>query len=318
MSRILDTTRFVYERSKNVRLNEDKIVEFCRIFQHGNLSHWLSGSPIAYSHLNDSDKLNLLLIFNSTSFCYWGNPKWTIEYKSGQYDGSWGMIATILRAIDDGLPILDVEYRSRISKEDYAKILRGNVEIPLFEERWKITGEIASIIMEKYDGNFAKLIQEAEKDGPKLLEIITTNFPSFDDVSDYERQKIYFYKRAQLLVEDIYQTFGGEGYGELNNLDEFTACADYKLPQSLRKLGIMTYVQELEEKIDSLTPIPHGSPEEVEIRANTIWAVELIKMELAKQGKKVTSFGINDHLWLMGQNKELNDKPYHRTITTAY
>lgn len=318
MNKILETTHSVFERSKNVQINNDKIVDFCKTFQHGNLPHWLSESPIEHTHLKDSDKLNLLLLFNSISFCYWGNPKWTVEYKGGKYDGSWGMIASIMRAVEEGIPIFDTEFRSKISKEDFQKILRGNIEIPLLEERWKITKEVASILLEKYSGDFAKLIKEAGGDATKMLDLITTNFSSFEDVSEYEEKKIYFYKRAQLLIEDIYQAFGGEGYGNLSNLEGFTACADYKLPQSLRKLGIISYTKELEKKIDMFIQIPYDSPDEVEIRSNTIWAIEMIKKELYKKGKSIYPFEINDHLWLMGQNKKLDDKPYHRTITTAY
>ena len=318
MNKILETTRFVVDNSRNVKINEGNIVEFCKTFQHGNLPHWLSGSPIAYSHLRDIDKLNLLLVFNSTSFCYWGDPKWTIEYNGKYYDGSWGMIAAIMRAIEEGVPILDTAYRATLGKEEYKKILRGNVEIPLLEDRWKITKEVASILLERYDGDFVGFVQAAQGNATKLLDLIITNFPSFEDISLYAGKKVYFYKRAQLLVEDIYQTFGGEGFGNLSNLEEFTACADYKLPQSLRKLGILSYTKELEEKIDRLTHVPHGSREEVEIRANTIWAVEMIKAELSKNDKHTPSIGINDHLWLMGQVKNFDDKPYHRTLTTAY
>lgn len=318
MNEILETTKFVFENARSVHIDREKIAEFSKSFNHGNLPHWLGASPVSYAHLTDIEKLNLLLVFNSTSFCYWGNPKWTIEYKGEKYDGSWAMITSILRALENGTPISDASYRATMSREDYAKVLGGNVEIPLFDERYAITKEVASVLIEKYGGDFAQLVQAAEKDGSKLLRLLTTNFPSFEDIAEYEGKKIYFYKRAQLLVEDIYQTFGGEGYGELTNLEHFTACADYKLPQSLRKLGIMSYSPDLAEKIDNLIEIPHGSAEEVEIRASTIWAVETIKEELARIGKVVSSVGINDHLWLMGQTKSADDKPYHRTRTTAY
>jgi hypothetical protein len=278
----------------------------------------LSASPINYAHLNDADKLNFLLVFNSTSFCYWGEPKWTVEYKGEKYDGSWAMVATIMRALDEGKPILDAKYRASISREDYQHILRGNVEIPLFEERWKITKAIASVLMERYDGDFGKFVKDANGDAHKLLEMIIGQLAAFEDIASYKGKTIYFYKRAQLLIEDINQVFGGEGYGDLINLDGFTACADYKLPQSLRKLGIISYSKNLKEKIDNLVQLPKGSPEEVEIRANTIWAVEMIKKELQMVGKSTSSMGINDHLWLMGQKKNSDDKPYHRTLTTAY
>ena len=228
------------------------------------------------------------------------------------------MITTILHAVEEGTPILDARHRAQMTRDDYAHMLRGNVEIPLLDERYAITREIATALVEKHDGDFGRFVQSANGDGAALLRLIISSFPSFSDTATYEGNEVFFYKRAQLLVEDIYQTFKGAGYGKLDNLEHFTACADYKLPQSLRKLGIMSYAPALAKKIDGLIELPHGGPEEIEIRECTIWAVELIKGELAKVGKTVSSVGINDHLWLMGQTKSPDDKPYHRTRTTAY
>ena len=58
--------------------------------------------------------------------------------------------------------------------------------------------------------------------------------------------------------------------------------------------------------------------EEVEIRANTIWANEFIKEELKKKIPNISSIHVNDHLWLLGQSKIIRSKPYHLTRTTAY
>lgn len=318
MSNVLESVKFVVGKSKHVRINQGKIVEFTKSFQHGNIPHWLSESPISFSHLNDEEKLNLLLIFNSISFCYWGDTKWTVKYKGEQYDGSWAMVASLLRAIENGKPILDTKYRSTISREEFQEILKGTIEIPLLDERLSFTKEVASFLLEKYNGSFVDFVQRANGDAMNLLELIVRTFPSFDDKAILNNEPVYFYKRAQLLVSDIYQLFGGEGYGNLANIDQLTACADYKLPQSLRTFEIISYDGSLAEKIDSLTPIPQDSQEEIEIRANTIWAVELMKQELEKLGKHIMSIGINDHLWLMGQDKSKHSKPYHRTLTTAY
>lgn len=318
MQKVLETTRLALAKSKYVKINRDKITEFAKSFQHGNFPHWLSASPLNFSHLSDEEKINFLLIFNSMSFCYWGDPKWTVEYKDEKYDGSWAMVAAILRALEDGKPILDAQYRSAISKEEYQKILEGNIEIPLFEERLKITKEVASCLLDKHDGSFTQFVKKANGDALKLLELITQSFPSFNDASIFYGTKIYFYKRAQLLVSDIYQLFGGENYGNLANIDQLTACADYKLPQSLRTLGIISYAKSLAEKVDNKIPLIHSEQEEIDIRTNTIWAVELIRQELAKIGKQIMPIGLNDHLWLMGQDKSRHSRPYHRTLTTAY
>lgn len=318
MNKILETTRFVVDSSKHVSLDHSRIKEFAETFHHGTTPHWLSASPVSYAHLADLQKLNLLLVFNSISFSYWSDPKWTIEYKSKQYDGSWAMIACVVRAIDENIPILDTQYRSNISRENFKKFLRGNIEIPLFEERWNITKRVAGELLKKYSGDFTKFVESAAGNGLQFLDLIIKILPSFNDVAQYNGKPIYFYKRAQLLIEDIYQTFGGEGYGDLKNMNQFTACADYRLPQSLRYLGIMKYTASLANKIDAKIPLRSGDEEEIEIRANTIWAVEFIKQALQDNGQNTTSIGINDHLWLMGQDKKINHQPYHRTRTTAY
>ena len=53
--------------------------------------------------------------------------------------------------------------------------------------------------------------------------------------------------------------------------------ADYKVPQILFHLGILKLNSGLEDKLNSKKIIPHGSDEEVEIRAATIVAVEKLK-----------------------------------------
>ena len=112
--------------------------------------------------------------------------------------------------------------------------------------------------------------------------------------------------------------FRGKSYGGLKNIDKLTACADYKLPQMLRKFGILSYSLELSKKVDNKREIEQGSKEEVEIRANTIWAVELIKKELEKKIPEINSLHINDYLWLLSQDKSFKCKPYHLVRTTFY
>ena len=318
MNLVLKTTRAVMENSKHVRIDHDKIDEFCKDYDQEKMEHWLKDSPFELSTLEDEDKLNFLFVFNSINFCYWGEPKWTVEYRGAEYDGAWGMIVALGKALDEKTPILDASYLAALSKGDLEYVLRGNVDIPLFEERWQILKEIVNILKGKYNGSFNSAIESADGDAMKLLDIIIANFPSFEDSSIYNGKKVTFSKRAQLLVSDIYNLFNGKGYGELNNIENLTAFADYKIPQSLRKIGILSYTDRLARRVDKMCFIPKDSEEEIEIRANTIWVIELIKRKLNNKIPRVTSIEINDHLWLLGQKKSVDDKPYHRTRTTAY
>lgn len=318
MNNILNTTKFVVDNSQFVHINHDRVVEFSRTFDHHTTEHWLNDAPFDLSQLTNEEKLHFVFLFNALSFSYWGEPKWTVEYNGKTHDGAYGMILALGRAIEENVPILDFHYCSQMSKEDAARILRGTIEIPLLEERWNILREVGSVIVKRYQGSVKDLIYEANGDAQKLVALIVEHLPSFSDTSLYKGEKIYFYKRAQLLVADIYQLFGGKGFGNLTHVDQLTACADYKLPQILRKLGILEYEVSLAEKIDGKIEILHNSPEEIEIKANTIWAVEYIKEELKKRNPNIMSFEVNDRLWLATQEKFAGDKPYHRTRTTAY
>jgi hypothetical protein len=318
MNNILETTKFVIENSESVKIDRARIVDFAESFEHGTVHHWLSQAPFNFSHFSDNDKLHFLFVFNALSFCYWGEPKWTIDHEGKSYDGAWGMIIALGRAIKEGYNILDFQYCANLSANDFGHILRANVEIPLFTERLKIINEIGKIVQEKYDGQLANLIIEANKDSQTMLDLIVTNFPGFKDEAIYKEQHVLFNKRAQLLSSDIYQIFKGQGFGDLKNIDSITACADYKLPQILRKLGIFIYSNDLANKIDQKIELIHNSNEEIEIRANTIWAIEYIKQIVVKRSPKIMSSEINDHLWLATQEKFSDDKPYHRARTTAY
>ena len=307
MNKILESTKFVVDNSEYVKINPRKISDFCKYFTQKHIKHWFIEAPFDIRKLNPKDRLHFLLVFDSMSFSYWGEPKWTITYQSKELNGAYGMIAAIGRAIENKIPILDAKYLSTISESEFAKILEGNIQIPLFQERLKILRDVGKTLITKANG-----------DSQKLIDLIVKKFPSFKDSAIYKGKKVYFYKRAQLLVSDIYQAFNGQEYGRLKNINQLTACADYKLPLVLRRLGIFKYSDYLANKIDNRIQIEKGSPEEIELRANTIWAVEILKQKIKTKIKNVDSIHINDHLWMLGQKKLKKDKPYHLVRTTAY
>ena len=315
MSKILETIKIVIDQASLVSIDGERAVQYAKGFEHGATRHWLSAAPFDFSVFNDEEKLHFVFLFNALSFCYWGSPKWTIEYNGQTYDGAWAMIIALGRAIKAGVPLTDPAFCEQMSQKDLTKVLKGNVEIPLFEERLRIIREIGAGAKQY---TFGEIIKSAGGDAGHLLNLILERFPSFNDESTYLGSSVYFEKRAQLLVSDIFNIFNGKGYGKLNHIDQLTACADYKLPQILRKLGILKYDARLAERIDKKNEVEHGSREEVEIRASTIHAVELIKAEVRRRTAAMTSIEINDHLWLMTQEKFPDDKPYHRTKTTAY
>ena len=277
MNRVLETTKYVVENAESVSINLDKVKELAHQFRPPQIIHWLNIGPTDITHLSDEEKLSFMFIFDTLSFSYWGEPKWTVEYRGKKYDGSWGLVASIARATEEGRPILDSAYRTQLSKEEFADILRGNVSIPLLDERHLFLREAAQILEKKFSGSVVNLVKTGNGSAENFLNTLLENFPLFRDQATYSGKNVFFWKRAQMFVGNTYQLFGGKGLGKFSDIHFLTAAADYKLPQLLREAGILEYQLTLADKVDTSTEIPHGSPEEVEIRASTVWAIQYLK-----------------------------------------
>jgi hypothetical protein len=260
-----------------------------------------------------------ILLFNAINFSYWGRPKWTVDFRGRPEDGAWGMLGAIARAVqDEGFPLFDGAYLAGISASDLRHILRGNVEIPLFQERLDILHKVGRVLLEQFNGSFINMIQAAENDAVALVKLLVSRFPSFNDVATLEGYPVAFYKRAQLAAAMLYEAFKGKGLGNLRRTEELTVFADYKLPQVLRRLGVLHYEPHLADQIDRLEPLEAGSQEEVEIRAATVWTAELMRRELISHCPHITALHIDYWLWREGQKQGPGIKPYHRVRSTYY
>lgn len=205
-----------------------------------------------------------------------------------------------------------------MNRKKFNEILNGNAEIPLLDERVKSLNEAGEALLKNFDGSFVKVLEGANGDTVELTNLFIKFFSSFNDYVLLDGEIVEFHKRAQLNTDMINCCFTKCGEKELSNLDKLTAFADYKVPQMLRKFGILEYAPELEEKIDNYEEIKAWSREEVEIRVVTIWAIEEMKEVLMPRFPQSTAKQLDNHLWSLGQAKLSDDKPYHRTKTIYY
>jgi hypothetical protein len=182
----------------------------------------------------------------------------------------------------------------------------------------KILNELGRLLLEYFDGEASRLVEAVGGSAVKLVRLLADTFTSFRDVAIYHGKRVFFYKRAQIFAADLYGAFQGQSWGNFMDISELTAFADYKLPQVLRHLGVLHYAPALSQTLDRHAILGPGSPEEVEIRANTIWAVELIRQEMARQGATVKAIDIDRVLWNLGQDETFRQRPYHRTVTIFY
>ena len=302
---------------RHVRIDRDKISEFCAPIRRKHLVSPQWDQKFIFSG-RDEIGVDYFMLMNALNFSYWGEPRWTVEFEDRLLDGAFGMFAALNRAVDDGIPIWEGAFLAGIGPTELADIFRGKGTIPLFNQRLTICREIGSVLTRHFEGRFYHLVERSEGSAVRMVRLLVSHFPSFNDASEWEGEPILFYKRAQLAPAMLFERWEGAGPGSFSDLDQMTVSADYKIPQVLRKLGIITYSDQLKRLVDSRRIIPVNSREELEIRVSTILAAELILKGLQTKFPKITSQNVDRMLWLIGQQKSPDDKPYHRTRTIAY
>jgi hypothetical protein len=178
--------------------------------------------------------------------------------------------------------------------------------------------DLGAYLIRQFNGSFSAMIAAAGGSAEALVNILVS-MPFFRDVALYKEQEVYFYKRAQLTAADLAIAFEGQGLGQFNDLEKLTIFADNLVPHVLHIDRVLVYEAALQERIDSGVSIPAGSPEEVEIRACAVQAVELLVQEFRKTGQEIRAMDLDYLLWNRGQEPHYKQiKPRHRTRTVFY
>jgi hypothetical protein len=287
---------------------------------------WPEQAGLDALHFTDGTErtANWVLLLDALNFCFWGDPgqpRWRVEWHSQTLDGYAALAAALTRAVEEGRPLWDAAYLAGLTEDDLRDLLRptpGSPPIPLFDARLANAREVGRVLLDHYVGQFTNACDAAGGSAPALALLLARDFPSFADIADWQGRRVPFLKRAQICVADLHAAFHGAHWGRFRDLDQLTVFADYKLPQLLRTAGVLVYTPDLAARIDAYAPIPAGSEDEIEIRAATIWAVELLRRALAQRGIERPASAIDYRLWAESQTKTPDERPYHRTRTIYY
>ena len=169
--------------------------------------------------------------------------------------------------------------------------------------------ELGEHVLARHGGSFHALALAGEGSAVALAERLAT-LPTWRDVSPYDGAPVPFFKRVQLAAADLHL----QGIAPAADVAALTLFADNLVPHVLRIDGVLEFDAELVGRIDAGELIEHDSPEEVEIRACAVHAVELLVA--AHEGTTATA--VDNALWHRGAAPRYKAHPRHRSRTTAY
>lgn len=207
-------------------------------------------------HPNSSDPkaVDWIFIIDTLNFCFWTPGVDTTKWRVDNHTGYFALCGAINRAMKEGIDITNPKFYSKITLKELNHILRsddGITKAPLLEERIKCLHEVGTKLIEKYDGKFENCVKQSNNSAEKLLRIVVDEFPCFRDEADFNGQRVSIYKRAQILIGDLWSCFRGEGLGYFEDIQKVTMFADYRVPQVLVHFGTMEYSNELNKLLKS-------------------------------------------------------------------
>ena len=323
-SSVLESLQPVIEASRHVRTDVARINEVAQWMAYEELPFPRFG--LDFDPESDRDRaIDFTMVSNTINSAFTDfttGVKFQTEFEGRTWSDSEAMTGCLKRAMKQGIPVLDGRYLAEVTRPQLAKVFSGSIEMPMLDEKLKVLNEVGRTLVERYQGSFHNVVETCSPrlfdSGKGLMDRLITEFPRFDDTSQYGGHTVRFYKLAQLASWALYSGFKGHGGFRIDDIGSMTAFADYIVPVALRVMGILVYTRELDETIDSRQLIPRDSEEEIEIRAHMLYATALLTEDINVRRRpelKVIIPQVDARLWSAYHTTHW---PHHLTRTIMY
>lgn len=116
--------------------------------------------------------------------------------------------------------------------------------------------QVGHVLLAKFGGKAANLVHASGRSAVNLVRLMIAHFPGFRDHTVHAGRQVFFYKRAQIFVADVWGAFAGRGLGAFTDIDQLTMFADYRVPVVLQSYGIIEYSEALERMVRDTEALP--------------------------------------------------------------
>ena len=321
-SKVLRSLNPVIENLQTINLNLDQIM---------NVADWIAYEDFPppeqnISKNNPDEFIRTTMLINTLNFAFTdfeNSTKYEIIREGKVLSDSEAMFVQIQEAISSGVQLYDGNVLSDLYEKQLKSIFKGNIEMPMMSERLDILLNVGAKLSDDYEGDWMNFINAGPKklydNGEGLIERLTSEFPRFDDTSQYaEKYNIHFYKLAQLAFWGIHAELAGTGDFYIEDMQSMSAFADYIVPVALEVMKIVEYSEELRNKITNGEIIARDSLEEIEIRSTSLYITAKLTEEINKRRPAEKSIIIPQLDYRLWKQYHATHRPHHLTITTMY
>ncbi|MFI5316634.1 MAG: queuosine salvage family protein [Myxococcota bacterium] len=310
---VRDACAEVAARARSVAIDAGALERFADAIPRAELA----GSATSFPALGDAESLAaFVLCLDAINF----GSGWFPHLRKGAGLSGYRTLETRLRERIEREGPLEARALRAIDSRAVGELLgQAPIEPPLdalLELYARALRELGERVQTRAGGSFAGFVEEAGGSAAELVRSLLA-MPLWRDVARYDGQQVPFLKRAQLTVSDLAHALP-EDLGRFRDLGELTLFADNLVPHVLRLEGVLRFDPRLVARIDAAQLIESGSPEEVEIRACAVDAVEQIAARMRAHGPSVSPRELDDWLWRRGGEPRFKAQPRHRTRCSYY
>ncbi|KAJ2714756.1 hypothetical protein H4R19_001559 [Coemansia spiralis] len=342
--RVLASAQFINAHSSDVSVPEDGVQqaaqEIMSRMKHTGYSTAEWKKHTLTPSVADSAAIEWIFVVDALNFSFWPTrarpeEQYTVTLDGTAYRGYWSLCAAINRAQREGINMTDAQCLADMTLERLAHVFRTDdprtqEPIPMLAERLQVVQEAGRVLIAQYGGRFANAVAQSGGSAQRLVELVVRDFSSFRDEHQFHGQTVCLYKRAQILAADVWACFEGRGLGRFGDIDHITMFADYRVPQALCHFGALQYSPQLRAHLERSEAavrqgnapemLPSGHPWEVEIRGNSIWAVQRIRQHILDAGTSVNAILLDFYLWDYAKEhaQDMRSIPIHHTRSVFY
>lgn len=321
LNRVRETARWVMGQARFVRLNEAKLQAFAASLDPTEIrARYYYAEDFHYDSDNGRKLLDYIVTLDAVNFGSGFSPQWK-QQRQGK--STYKNVATGFKSYADAGHPLNASFAAQVQTAELAAIFGVAADFELMRMFAASLNQLGQFVVQQYDGEYANLLDSLPQHdtAANLVALLTGNLSYFDDRAEYNSQPVYFYKRAQILANDLCLAFKGVGFGEFPDISHLTTFADNLIPHLFKIEDALEYDAALDERIQQGQLIVAGSPEETEIRAAAVYCVEetcrLIN-ERSGPDDQIFPAQLDVYLWNRAQSSQYKSSPRHLTHSYFY
>lgn len=268
--------------------------------------------------LRDGPWFDYCVLAVSVLSCLWPPPgagMWSVTHRGQTLTDAPALFAAVTDWMGPaGSP--DIERFAALTAADTRRLFAGEGVLQMIPQRGARLAAVARALSDRWGGAAANLVEEAGWDGPRVVDLLASTVPGYEDQATVGGHHLLFRKLAHLAAA----VMASRSERHWSGMGSFGVYPDYMLPRFLRHLGVLSYAPDLAASVDGRIEIPRHSEQEVAIRWATVYAGHRLVEEMSRAGASITGPRLDYYLWseaVLGPDAHHMGE-HHRTLTLDY